>query len=130
MKAKMKAKWREDYKRKVITFAEAAKRVKSGEFICIGLGIDACSPDMYHAILDQWEDLRDIWISDSVQVHPCRLYNPVFMANLQGHINYAPVFGMKLIRKINEAKLSDFFPVMTSDSAEKYAVARTLSSTW
>jgi hypothetical protein len=85
---------------------------------------------MYHAILDQWEDLRDIWISDSVQVHPRRLYNLVFMANLQGHINYAPAFGMTLIRKINEAKLSDFFPVMTSDSTEKYTVARTLSSAW
>ncbi|MFA5181053.1 MAG: acetyl-CoA hydrolase/transferase C-terminal domain-containing protein [Syntrophales bacterium] len=119
----MNSSWREDYKRKVVTFAEAAKQVKSGDFICIGLGIGACSPDMYHAILERWEDLKDVRISDSVQVRPCRLYDPVFMANLQDHINYAPAFGMMLIRKINEAKLSDFFPIMTSDSAEKYAAA-------
>ncbi len=119
----MGSSWREDYKSKVVTFAEAAKKMNSGDFICIGLGIGACSPDMYHAILDRWEDLKDVRISDSVQVRPCRLYDPAFMVNLQGHINYAPAFGMMLIRKINEAKLSDFFPIMTSDSAEKYAVA-------
>jgi 4-hydroxybutyrate CoA-transferase len=119
----MNSSWREDYKRKVVTFAEAAKQVKSGDFICIGLGIGACSPDMYHAILERWEDLKNVRISDSVQVRPCRLYDPAFMASLQGHINYAPAFGMMLIRKINEAKLSDFFPIMTSDSAEKYAAA-------
>ena len=111
-----------DYRKKMVSFAEAAKQVKSGDFVGIGLGIGACSPDMYHAILDRWEELQGVKISDTVQIRPTKLYDPVFMATLEGHINYAPAFGMMLNREINESKLSDFHPLMSSDGGEKYAL--------
>ncbi len=117
----MKSHWKDDYREKCVSFTEAAKQIRSNDFICIGLGIGACSPAMYDAILDRWKELKDVQISDTVQVRPTRLYDPSFMAGLDGHINYTPAFGMMANRRINEAKVSDFFPVTTSDSAEKYA---------
>ncbi|MDD5168215.1 MAG: acetyl-CoA hydrolase/transferase C-terminal domain-containing protein [Syntrophales bacterium] len=118
----MNSNWREDYKKKVVSFTDAAKQVRSGDFVCVGLGIGACTPDMYNAILDRWEELQDVIISDTVCVRPCKLYDPAFMAGLDGHINYTPAFGMMTNRKICESRMPDFLPVMTSDSAEKMAV--------
>ena len=54
----------------------------------------ACSPDFFHAILDRWEELRDVIISDTVPVRPTKLYDVELMMKLQGHINYDPSFGM------------------------------------
>jgi 4-hydroxybutyrate CoA-transferase len=117
----MSMNWRDDYKKKIVSFEEAAKQVKSGDFIGIGLGIGACSPAMYEAILNRWEELKGVKISDAVQVRPSRLYDLNFMAGLDGHINYHPAFGMMLSRKINEARLSDFHPLMSSDGGHKYS---------
>lgn len=117
----MNSNWRDDYRAKCVTFSDAAKQIQSSDFICIGLGIGGCSPAMYDAILDRWEELKDVVISDTVVVRPTKLYDPAFMAGLDGHINYTPAFGMISNRKINESRMSDFYPVMTSDSADKYA---------
>jgi 4-hydroxybutyrate CoA-transferase len=100
---------------------EMAKQVKSGDMVATGLGIGACSPDVYHTILGRHEELRDVWILDSVQVRPCKLYDPEFMASIDGHINYCPGFSMAGCRKINNTLQPDFIPVMSSDSGEKIA---------
>ena len=65
--------WKEEYKKRLVSLQDAAKKIKSGEFVGIALGIGACSPDFYHAILDRWEELRDVIISDSAQVRPTKL---------------------------------------------------------
>ena len=111
----------EEYKKKLVSMQEAAKQIRSGDFIAVGLGIGACSPQMYDAVLDRWEELKDVTISDTVQVRPSRLYDPQFMFRLDGHINYRPAFGMPLSRKINESRLSDFYPLQTSDGGIMYA---------
>ncbi|MDD5724181.1 MAG: acetyl-CoA hydrolase/transferase C-terminal domain-containing protein [Syntrophales bacterium] len=117
----MNSTWTDSYRKKLVSFTEAAKQVKSGDFVGIGLGIGACSAPMYDAILDRWKELKDVAISDSVVVRPTRLYDPAFMAELVGHIDYKPAFGMMANRKINESRLSDFYPITTSDSADKFA---------
>jgi len=66
--------WEDDYKRKVVSLTEMAKQIKSGDVVVTALGVGACSPDVYHAILDRHEQLRNVWIVDSVQVRPCKLY--------------------------------------------------------
>ena len=111
--------WKEEYKKKVVSMEEMAKQVKSGDVVGIGLGIGACSPDLYHAILDRHEELRDVWMLDAVQVRPCKLYDPEFMASIDGHINYSPGFSMVTCRKINATLQPDFIPVTSSDSGEK-----------
>jgi 4-hydroxybutyrate CoA-transferase len=62
--------WKEDYKKKLVSFEEAAKQIRSGEMVGIGLGIGACSPAMFDAILDRWQELKDVTINDSVPVRP------------------------------------------------------------
>ena len=113
--------WKEDYKKKLVSFEEAAKQIRSGEMVGIGLGIGACSPAMFDAILDRWQELKDVTINDSVPVRPSRLYDPDFMLKLDGHINYHPSFGMPLSRKILETRFPDFYVEQSHDLGDRYA---------
>ena len=111
--------WQEDYQKKRVSMEEAAKQVKSGDIVGIALGISACSADFYHAILNRHEELRNVNILDAVQVRPCKLYDPEFMASIDGHIHYMPAFGLITIRKINSTLQPDFLPLMSSDGGRK-----------
>ena len=66
--------WQEEYRRKCVSFAEAAQSVKSGDFISIAIGVGGCSAELYEAILDRHEELRDVSIMDCIQLRPNRLY--------------------------------------------------------
>ncbi|HEU18109.1 MAG TPA: acetyl-CoA hydrolase/transferase family protein [Deltaproteobacteria bacterium] len=112
--------WKEEYKRKMVSQEEAAQQVKSGDIIGIGLGVGACSTDMYHAILDRHEELRGVRILDAVQVRMSKLYDPDFMSSIDGHINYMPGFGTAPNRRISASMQADFFPITSSDSGEKF----------
>ncbi|OPY07020.1 MAG: Succinyl-CoA:coenzyme A transferase [Syntrophaceae bacterium PtaB.Bin095] len=111
--------WQDEYRKKCVSMEEAAKQVKSGDTVVTALGIAANSADMYHAILNRHAELRGVNIIDAVQVRPCKLYDPEFMAGIDGHINYMPAFGMITIRKINATLQTDFLPIMSSDSGRK-----------
>lgn len=113
--------WEEEYKRKLTTLAGAAATIKSGDFVGTGLAVGACSPDMYSAIFDRAGELQDVRISDTVQIRPSKLYDPEFMAGIEGHINFAPGFGTALVRKMGSTRQADFMPCMTLDLADKYA---------
>ena len=113
--------WREEYKKKVVSFAEAAKQVKSGDFVGIGLAIGACSPAMFDAILDRWKELKGVRICDSVPVRASRLYDLEFMKGIDGHVNFDPCFGTGVSRKIIASRLPDYLPLMSSEGGDKYA---------
>jgi 4-hydroxybutyrate CoA-transferase len=111
--------WREDYAKKVVSMEEAAKQVKSGDVVSAALGVGACSGPMYDAILDRHEELEGVRILDAVQVRPTKLYNPEFMASIDGSINFMPGFGLATIRAINSTLQPDFIPITSSDSGGK-----------
>jgi 4-hydroxybutyrate CoA-transferase len=111
--------WKDEYAKKVVSMEEAAKQVKSGDVVTTALGIGACSGPMYDAILDRHEELKGVRILDAVQVRPTKLYNPKFMASIDGSINYMPGFGIATIRAIHSTLQPDFLPITSSDSGEK-----------
>lgn len=111
--------WREEYKRKTVSLQEAAGTIKSGDFVATALGVAACSTDFYHAILDRAPELENVLFCDTVQVRPTKMYDPNFMKELDGAINYTPAFGMITIRRIHNAKMGDFYPAQTSDAGDK-----------
>jgi 4-hydroxybutyrate CoA-transferase len=113
--------WNEEYKKKMVSMEEAAKQIGSGDFVGVGLAIGACSPDMFDAIFERWEELKGVTISDTVPVRPTKLYDLEFMSRLDGHINYHPSFGMPLTRKINESRFPDFYPEQSHDLGDRYA---------
>jgi 4-hydroxybutyrate CoA-transferase len=113
--------WEQEYQNKVISFNEAAATIKSGDFVGTGLAVGACSPDMYNAIFERREELQDVWISDTVQIRPSKLYDPEYMAGMDGHINYAPGFGTAAVRKMGSTRQADFLPCTTLDLATKYS---------
>jgi 4-hydroxybutyrate CoA-transferase len=117
----MTTKWNEEYKKKLVSFEEAAKQVKSGDHVGTGLALGACSPTMFDAILNRWQELKDVTINDSVPVRPSRLYDLEFMLKLDGHINYHPSFGMALSRKTIESRFCDFYVEQSHDLGVRYA---------
>ena len=111
--------WKDEYAKKVVSMEEAAKQVKSGDVVTTALGIGACSGPMYDAILNRHEELKGVRILDAVQVRPTKLYNPKFMASIDGSINYMPGFGIATIRAIHSTLQPDFLPITSSDSGGK-----------
>lgn len=111
--------WKDEYAKKVVSMEEAAKQVKSGDVVTTALGIGACSGPMYDAILDRHEELKGVRILDAVQVRPTKLYNPKFMASIDGSINYMPGFGIATIRAIHSTLQPDFLPITSADSGGK-----------
>lgn len=111
--------WISAYEKKLVSMEEAARQVTSEDVVTIALGIGACSGTLYDAILDRWQDVKGVKIMDAVQLRPTKLYNPEFMAEIDGHINYMPGFGVGTIRRINSTLQTDFIPITSSDSGEK-----------
>lgn len=111
--------WKDEYAKKVVSMEEAAKQVKSGDVVTTALGIGACSGPMYDAILNRHEELKGVRILDAVQVRPTKLYNPEFMASIDGSINYMPGFGIATIRAIHSTLQPDFLPITSADSGVK-----------
>jgi 4-hydroxybutyrate CoA-transferase len=111
--------WKDEYAKKVVSMEEAAKQVKSGDVVTTALGIGACSGPMYDAILNRHEELKGVRILDAVQVRPTKLYNPKFMASIDGSINYMPGFGIATIRAIHSTLQPDFLPITSADSGVK-----------
>jgi 4-hydroxybutyrate CoA-transferase len=111
--------WKDEYAKKVVSMEEAAKQVMSGDVVSAALGIGACSGPMYDAILDRHEELEGVRILDAVQVRPTKLYNPEFMASIDGSINFMPGFGLATVRTINSTLQPDFIPITSSDSGGK-----------
>ncbi len=111
--------WKDEYAKKVVSMEEAAKQVKSGDVVTTALGIGACSGPMYDAILDRHEELKGVRILDAVQLRPTKLYNPEFMASIDGSINYMPGFGIATIRAIHSTLQPDFLPITSADSGVK-----------
>ncbi len=111
--------WKDEYNSKKTSYDEAAKCVKSGDFISTPLAVGACSGQMLDAIIERHEELQDVIISDSLQIYPSKLYNPEFMAQLDGRITYAPVFGIATIRKMHATKVADYYQATTGDCADR-----------
>ncbi len=109
-----------EYQKKLISMAEAARTVKSGDVIGTGLAIGAGSPEIFNAIMDRYEELQDVRILDTIGLYPFKFLDPEFMIKLDGHINYMPAFSIATGRKMNNAKQADFYPVMSSDLADKF----------
>lgn len=114
------ANWREDYKRKLISFTEAAQMVQSGDFISTALGVGSCSPQFFEAVLNRGDELEHVMIMDSLQLRPSRLYDPAFMRTLEGRINYMPTFGIDTIRS-SYADNCDYLVNTVLDGADKSA---------
>ncbi|MDO4540652.1 MAG: acetyl-CoA hydrolase/transferase C-terminal domain-containing protein [Syntrophomonadaceae bacterium] len=99
----------EAYRRKCISFEEAAGLVKDNEFISTALGATGVSPEFYEALLDRCEEVRGVKIMDSLQLKPSRLYDPAFMKPIEEHILFTPTFGAARVREAYKANC-DFIP--------------------
>lgn len=114
-------KWQQAYQDKLISYEEAAQLLQSGDFLATSLSNGSMSSQLVEVILDRGQELEDVIISDSLNVYPSRLLDPVFMKGLEGHIQHSPIFAVITVRKMYAASLSDFYPAQTSDAADKYA---------
>lgn len=110
--------WKDEYQSKLVSFEEAAQCIYSGDFISTAIGVGACSAEMYEAILERHEELENVFIMDSIQLRPTRLYDPEFMKKLDGRINYVPGFGVGTIRS-SYANNCDFMINTVLDAGDR-----------
>lgn len=110
---------KDEYKGKLISMQDAIGKIKSGDTVVSGHGLGGMSTEFMDSILDRYEEFENVHMMDVVQLRPSKLYDPEYMAKLDGHINYILPFGVALPRKMNSAKLSDYYPAQTSDAADK-----------
>ncbi len=110
---------KKQYQEKLISIDDAAKTVQSGDVVGTGLAIGSGSADIFNAILDRYEELQDVRILDTIGLYPFKFLDPEFMLKLDGHINYMPAFSIATGRKMNNSKQADFYPIMSSDLADK-----------
>jgi len=110
--------WSEDYEKKQTDAKGIAQLIRSGDTIGMGHAMGAPSPEVYHAILDRHEELEGVKILDVVQIRPTKLYDPEYMAKLNGKINHVIPFGVASIRKMYAANRSDFLVGSTVEAGE------------
>lgn len=113
--------WKEEYNRKLTSYEEAAREIKSGDFITNAMGVGAISEVMINAILDRWQELQGVNILDCVQFYPSKLYDPKFMYQIQDHITYSPCFGVGTILAINKSQVPDHLITMAHDGDNMFS---------
>jgi acyl-CoA hydrolase len=86
--------WKEEYQKKLVTAAEAAKIVKSGDRINAACALTE-PPGFMRALAARAHDLKDVWI-DSLTVRPYDYLKPEFDGKLIMS-NWYPVFGKDAI---------------------------------
>ena len=68
--------WRDEYKSKMCSHAEAAKLVQSGDRFFTPLGLGEPSTAMLDAIADRKDELQDVEFLSVLQFHPYKIFGP------------------------------------------------------
>jgi 4-hydroxybutyrate CoA-transferase len=75
-KERLKMNWREEYKSKLCSHAEAAKLVHSGDRLFTPLGLGEPSTAMMDAVADRKDELRDVEYVSALEFHPYKIFGP------------------------------------------------------
>lgn len=116
--------WKEDYKRKLGTFEDAAKLINTGDYICSGFISNTPSAEMYEAIRARVDagDLDKIRFYDGLRMKPSFLLDPEALTKYAGHIDYMNCYGAPVPSKaVFRSKTADFFPCNSTDYPLKMA---------
>src|SRR4030042_1974271 len=68
--------WREEYKSKCGSHAEAAKLVHSGDRLFTPLGLGEPSTGMMDAVADRKDELREVEYVSALEFHPYKIFGP------------------------------------------------------
>jgi len=105
--------WKDEYQAKLTSFEDVAKLVRSGDYVAGAGGAINFTPDMVNPILDRYQELEAVKLSDAVQMWFQPMWDASFMEPLDGNINYLVVFGTPVSRAL--CRHSDYYPVSVSD---------------
>lgn len=102
--------WREKYKNKIVTAAEALKLVNSGNRVVIG---HACGepPALVEALVDRAHELRNVEIVHMVAMGPAKYAQP----GMEDSFRHNALFVGGSTRKAVEAKRADYTPCFFSE---------------
>ena len=114
--------WKKDYNKKLGSFEDAIKGIKSGDNICSGFVANTPSVEMYEAIRAKVDagELDQISFYDGLRIKPSFLLDPEALTKYAGHIDYKNCYGAPVPSKaIYRSKTTDFFPCNSTDYALK-----------
>lgn len=116
------ANWRDDYKKKLGTFADAVKCIKSGDHVVSSVAVAMPSAEMYHAVLDRADkgEIENVRFYDGIRMKPSKFLDPNVMKNYWGKVNYCNSYGVPAAMKaMYRANMDDFWPGGSTDWALK-----------
>ncbi len=102
--------WKEEYKSKVCSYAEAAKLVKSGDRLFTPLGLGEPSTAMMDAVGDRKDDLKDVQFILALTFHPYKVFEP----ECRGAFDLMCGFYSKLTMGQHVEGVSTYIPVQSS----------------
>jgi 4-hydroxybutyrate CoA-transferase len=112
--------YKTEYKSKIVSFEQAAKHIRSGDFVATNLALGGWSKEMVHAILARAPELEHVTLSDALQMDPTiKLYDEKFLRQAQGKIHYLPAFSSSFTRHLFEKNLADPYLAQGTDCGFK-----------
>jgi len=102
--------WKEEYKKKLCSYEEAAKIVRSGDRLFTPLGLGEPSTAMMDAVADRKDELEDIQYISCLQFHPYKIFGPEYRKTFRLMTGFYSQLSMYL----HETGDSTFFPVQSS----------------
>ncbi len=79
--------WEEDYKKKLVSIAEAASVIKSGD--TVGMPGGCSQPvDVVNALCERKDELENVTLYSGIAMYPFEVFKPEF----KGHINFISLF--------------------------------------
>jgi 4-hydroxybutyrate CoA-transferase len=102
--------WREEYTRKLCSYQEAAKIVRSGDRFFTALGLGQASTAMMDAIADRKDELEDIQFISCLEFHPYKIFTHEYRKTFR----LMSGFYSQLSMYLHEEGASTYLPVQSS----------------
>lgn len=112
--------WQDEYKSKLVSAEDAAKRIKSGDVVGFGMCLTAPTARLVDPLLDRANELENVRIVDIVPIRPLRCYNAEFMSKNKGSFLYTPCLYGVLNRELAKTRNVDYWSIQSSDCGDIY----------
>lgn len=108
----MAEKWRDTYKRRLVSIEDAAKVIKSGDTLYTGLGLGEPSLKLVNAIVARRSELRGVKVFSNVQVRDYPWYHP----GLEESFELGTGFSTRPFWPVMRERRGTFLPMSTLSS--------------
>lgn len=108
--------WQDIYKSRLMSPAEAAKIVHSGDSICNPLALGQVSSSLVNAITDRANELDNVLMQFSMTFRPYDVFRPEFRDKFELIFCF---YNSPILKAMAKSEWANFFPLQAADSDRK-----------